>query len=189
MAHAFNMDCIFNIEDGRWQAWYDWLRQEGSRIIDCALEKGTSDTALAIEESCFEINFLLLGDAQIREINRDHRGKDKPTNVLSFPQFDTLDDLQSALMQYRDKNDYQHKKTFLLGDIVLSYDTIEREAEAASKTMRDHLAHMLVHGMLHLLGYDHQLDYEAQKMENLECEILDMFDIKSPYTISQSVAY
>lgn len=188
MARAFNTDHTFNIEDERWQPLLDWLEQDGRRITDCALEKGLYDTAYGFDNHSIETNFLLLDDAQMREINRDCRGKNAPTNVLSFPQFDTLDELHKTLTHYSDIDDGP-KKPLLLGDIVLSYDTIVREASEESITMRDHLGHMLVHGILHLLGYDHQLEAEAEAMERLECDILHAFGIESPYIRHKPMAY
>ena len=188
MAHTFKTDYAFNIEEESWQPWHNWLSHHGRRIMDHALEKALADTSEHIDNACFEINVLLIGDPQIRDINRAFRGKDTATNVLSFPQFDTPEELENALAQdCADENG--EDQTLLLGDIVLSYETIEQQAEAAPVTMHDHLAHMLVHGLLHLLSYDHQFDREAQEMESLECDILNAFGIKSPYTISRSMAY
>lgn len=106
-----------------------------------------------------EISIVLSDDAHIRTLNRDYRGKDKATNVLSFPQDDP----------------------FLLGDIILAIETITREAEEQNKSFNAHLTHMLVHGCLHLLGHDHEDDDEAQIMEDLEVRILKQLKIKNPY--------
>ncbi len=105
-----------------------------------------------------EITVVLADDAFVRGLNRDYRGKDKPTNVLSFP------------------GDIPH-----LGDIVLARETIEREAKEQGKTFRDHAAHLLVHGTLHLLGYDHMKAKEAEIMEALEIKILNKLAISNPY--------
>lgn len=188
MERVFNTDCQFNIEDERWLAWHDWLAGDGHALMDHALAMGIGDTIINTGNTCLEINVLLLDDAQMQAINRDYRGKDKPTNVLSFPQIESTDELQAALT-HADDHDEEQKKPFLLGDIVLSYETIQKQAENASKPMRDHLGHMLVHAILHLLGYDHEHAHEAQIMESLEGDILEAYGIKNPYTLHGAMAY
>jgi probable rRNA maturation factor len=107
----------------------------------------------------YELSIVLTGDAEIQELNKKWRGKDKPTNVLSFPQDEET----------------------LLGDIILSLQTIQAEATAQAKPFGDHLSHLTVHGLLHLLGYDHEEDSEAEEMEGLEIEICEGMGIKNPY--------
>ncbi|MBN1783554.1 MAG: rRNA maturation RNase YbeY [Alphaproteobacteria bacterium] len=97
-----------------------------------------------------EISFLLTDDATIQKLNKDYRGKDKPTNVLSFETEDAE----------------------MLGDVVLAFETIERES-AQEKSFEHHLTHLIAHGILHLIGYDHIEDSEAEIMEAKEDEILD----------------
>ena len=105
-----------------------------------------------------EIAIVLANDEEIRELNKQFRGKNKPTNVLSFP------------------NEEEP-----LGDVILSYDTIEREAEEQGKTFRDHAAHLIVHGVLHLLGFDHENARDAKKMEAIEVKLLSELGISNPY--------
>jgi len=112
-----------------------------------------------------EVGLLLADDETVRELNRTWRGQDKPTNVLSFP----------------DGSDVPSGAPRMLGDIVLAYGTVAAEAEAQGKTLEHHLVHLVVHGMLHLLGYDHENDREAEEMEGLETEILAGFGIADPY--------
>lgn len=109
-----------------------------------------------------EISIVLSDDAQVQILNRDYRGKDKPTNVLSFPQ----------------------EERGLLGDVVMSIDTLKREAAEQDKVLGDHIKHMLVHGCLHLLGHDHEEEEEAQLMEALEIKILAQLGVKNPYAIA-----
>ena len=112
-----------------------------------------------------EISLLLTDDAGIRELNRDWRDKDKPTNVLSFPA-----PVVPGIPGPRP-----------LGDIAVAYETVAREAEEERKTFEDHLTHLLVHGLLHLLGYDHELEAEAEIMEGLEVRALASLGIADPY--------
>lgn len=114
-----------------------------------------------------EVSVLLSDDVAIQALNRDWRGKDKPTNVLSFPASDNDGPVTGA--------------PEMLGDIAVAFETTAREAAEQDKTFADHLSHLLVHGMLHLLGFDHETDMQADEMEPLEIEILAGLGIDSPY--------
>ena len=128
--------------------------------------------ALALDGVAFlhgvEVTIVLTDDADIRALNKTHRGIDKATNVLSFPAY-APDEPQPPGVAAP------------LGDIVLAYETIAREAEAQGKAFTDHLTHLIIHGTLHLLGHDHEEDDEAEAMEALEVRILDGLGIKNPY--------
>ena len=113
------------------------------------------------------ISLLLTDDARIQVLNRIWRDKDKPTNVLSFP---------SGLDEEAGDD-----RPLLVGDIVIARETVVAEAAAEGKTVEVHLRHLLVHGFLHLLGYDHEIDGEAETMEALETEILAELGIADPY--------
>ena len=108
-------------------------------------------------------------DARVHELNRDYRGKDKPTNVLSFPQLDIDEEINADI-------------PVMLGDIILAFETTKREAVEQEKSFEAHMVHLVVHGMLHLLGYDHIDDDEAEVMEKLECDILDDLGYENPYS-------
>ena len=123
------------------------------------------------------VSVLLDDDARIRQINRDFRDQDKPTNVLSFP----------ASLDGEDDEDDEDDIVFL-GDIAIAFETVQAEAEAANIRLMDHLSHLFVHGVLHLLGYDHEDEIEADEMEALEVAILGTFSIASPYADSVPVA-
>jgi probable rRNA maturation factor len=112
-----------------------------------------------------EVSVLLTGDSGIRKLNRDWRGIDKPTNVLSFP----------AAAQKADKT------AALLGDIVIAFETLKAECEDEDRIFLHHLAHLTVHGFLHLLGYDHQTDSDADEMEGLESKIMSTMKMPDPY--------
>lgn len=109
---------------------------------------------------------VLASDAAVQQLNRDWRGRDVPTNVLSFP---------AAAMPAATG------EPPMLGDIVLAYETLVREAEAEGKPFAHHLAHLAVHGFLHLLGYDHLTEAEAAVMEDAERKILRRLQIPDPY--------
>jgi len=115
-----------------------------------------------------EISIVLADDAFVQNLNKTYRGKDKPTNVLSFPQTEP---------------DEAHDSFISLGDIIIAYETIAREALEQNKPLPDHYAHMLVHGCLHLLHHDHETDKEAEEMEAHEIAILSALNIKNPYQI------
>jgi len=111
-----------------------------------------------------EVAAMLCDDAAMRELNGRWRGRREPTNVLSFPAAQTGGD-----------------RNGMLGDIAIAYETTAREAQAESKPFADHLAHLAVHGFLHLLGYDHRAETEAGVMERLEASILARLGITDPY--------
>jgi len=112
-----------------------------------------------------ELSVVLTDDAGIRSINAAWRQMDKPTNVLSFPQAPPG----------------RVAKAPMLGDIILAYETLDREAIEAGRPLPQHLTHLTVHGLLHLFGYDHETDAEAEAMEAMEIAILARLGIESPY--------
>ena len=128
-----------------------------------AVVERAAQAALGTAEG--DIVVLLTDDAAVRELNGRFRDKDKPTNVLSFP---------------APENAFPH-----LGDIVLAYGVCATEAEAQGKTLADHLSHLVVHGVLHLLGRDHEDDAEAEEMEAEEREILAQIGVADPYIAEQ----
>jgi probable rRNA maturation factor len=156
-----NVTIDVNIEAGPWaQALPDAeaLAQQAVLAV-CAALDGVPDHS--------EVSILLTDDAHQRVLNRDWRGKDKPTNVLSFPG-DDFDDVPEGA-------------PLLLGDIAIAFETTTSEVQAQQKTLADHFSHLLVHGMLHLLGFDHETQDDADEMEPLEIEILEGLGVASPY--------
>lgn len=115
-----------------------------------------------------ELALLLSDDAHVKSVNQEWRKIDKPTNVLSFP---SVEPNKLARAPF-------------LGDIIIAYETVKREAEHDAKDFADHFAHLVVHGFLHLIGFDHQTDEDAKKMESLETRILAELDIPDPYADS-----
>jgi len=127
---------------------------------------------LDLPRNKFTVSVVLTDDAEVHKLNKEYRGKDKPTNVLSFPQHEDLHDILAA-------ND----NGFELGDIVLALETIKAEAKEQKKTFKNHAVHLMVHGMLHLCGYDHMTDEQAREMEALEIAVLQELKIKNPYAV------
>ena len=162
------------IADPRWRA----------RVPEApALLERATRAALACQPGGggpLEVSFLLAGDAELRRLNRDHRGQDKATNVLSFPVEDDEPEPGAPA-------DRAHAGPRLLGDVALALETLEREAAAQAKTLPDHVCHLAVHGVLHLLGYDHVADAEAARMERLEVRILTAMGVADPYAEPQGV--
>ena len=132
------------------------------RAIEIAASMVDANTADA------EVAVMLTDDAGIRTLNKNWRGIDKPTNVLSFP----------ALQPTGDAPDDMPR---MLGDIAIAYETTRREANEEDKPFEHHLSHLAVHGFLHLIGYDHENDNDAEAMEALEREILAHLGIPDPY--------
>lgn len=127
-------------------------------LIDPAVQAALSEV---IDPSKGELSVVLSNDAQVQQLNRDYRSKDVPTNVLSFP---------------------MPPDTGLMGDVVFARETIVREAAAQGKDFADHFVHLLVHGVLHLQGLDHQTDAQADDMEAREVRALARLSIDNPYT-------
>jgi probable rRNA maturation factor len=127
------------------------------------VRRAVAEAAAAVSTTGTELAIVLTDDSAIRQLNRLWRGIDAPTNVLSFPSKRTADEPPH------------------LGDVVLAFETIAREARAEGKPFAHHLAHLAVHGFLHLIGYDHDRDADAQTMEQTERKILRRLDIPDPY--------
>ena len=127
----------------------------------------TAAQGLCETPEAFEMSIVLDSDLAVQALNRDFRGKDAPTNVLSFPGYDG-----AALLPGQPAP---------LGDIILAHETLTREAGAQGKSLEQHLAHLLIHGFLHLLGYTHENDSEARIMEAKERAIMQQLGFPDPY--------
>lgn len=141
------------VEDNNWCSLAKNLRTQIRQAAKLVLSYGRTEPARP------ELTILLATDERVRTLNRQYRGKDKATNVLSFP---------AASGAY-------------LGDIAVAYGVTVDEAEKAGKPPVQHALHLVVHGVLHLLGYDHQAPKEAEAMESLETDILARMGIPDPY--------
>ncbi|AOF90908.1 rRNA maturation RNase YbeY [Sinorhizobium sp. RAC02] len=160
------LDIQISVEEGAWPS-EERLRATSERVL------GVAVGFLAREEKqpfpktgAPEVSLVFTNDAEIRGINAEWRSQDKPTNVLSFPAFPLTPGKMPGPM---------------LGDIIFAEETLTREAGELGKSFDDHLTHLLVHGFLHLFGYDHMDDEEAEKMEGLETRILAELGLSDPY--------
>ncbi|MDZ7588501.1 MAG: rRNA maturation RNase YbeY [Parasphingorhabdus sp.] len=153
-----------------WPTGYDWEKRAADAAV--AAFAVTPYGELAKTPFAVEISIKLSDDAEVQKLNAAYRGQDKPTNILSFPQVQR--DLLPALANSDDGE-------VLLGDMILAQQTIVREAAEKDTTLEAHVSHLLVHGTLHLLGYDHDTDYDAEAMEALEVTALATLGIANPY--------
>lgn len=157
---SLNIPSVFDAEliiaDHR---WLDLVTPDLRAVMTEAIS-----LCLAAAPQPAELSVLLADDATLADLNNTHRSKDAPTNVLSFPD---------------DDGD-------MIGDIAIAYETVMAEAEDQGKSPADHLLHLAVHGVLHLLGHDHEDDAEAEVMEQREISILDTVGIANPYQEAQA---
>jgi probable rRNA maturation factor len=145
-----------------------WREHAGAEtIVRRALSAAAAATRPLLPRAS-EVAVVLSDDAAVRALNREWRGHDQPTNVLSFPTYPPPRARHAAGLA-------------LLGDIVIAYETTLREAEEEKKAFDHHLTHLTVHGFLHLLGYDHESDGDAEAMEGLERAILARLGVPDPY--------
>ncbi|MEM1133242.1 MAG: rRNA maturation RNase YbeY [Pseudomonadota bacterium] len=143
--------------------------------IDSIAQKAAAAVAILIPESAnsrLSASLLLSDDCTVHKLNREWRDKDKPTNVLSFPML-SADELEDIAVD---------GPPILLGDIILAYETCQREADDKQIPLERHITHLIIHGMLHLLGYDHMNDAEADTMEALEIKALASLGLPDPYS-------
>lgn len=173
---GWKADVSIRIDDKRWNAAIADVDDFSIDAIRSALEEGDAGGFLPEGIEAFELSLLLTDDRQVQSLNRDFRGKDQATNVLSFAFFDdeTHPDIPGQPAQ--------------LGDIVIAFETTAREADERGIPLKDHLFHLCIHGVLHLLGYDHQDDDEAKEMEDLETAILAARGIKDPHLLTDGEA-
>jgi probable rRNA maturation factor len=152
------VDIDIFVEAGDWPA-----QAELRRLVDRAVTAAFAETGAS---GVSELSIVFSDDAHIQTLNAQWRGKDKPTNVLSFPAFPFAKGGPLPPM---------------LGDIVLAAETIAREAALEDKPLADHITHLVIHGLLHLLGHDHETGAEAEEMEAIERRALARLAIPDPY--------
>lgn len=151
---AVELDVIYEVEAENLPS-----AEQFQRWVETALQQAQGNVSLCIQ---------LVDSEDSQALNRDYRGKDKPTNVLSFPS---------------EIPDFVQLEQQPLGDLAICVEVVAREAQEQHKPVEHHWAHMVIHGCLHLLGYDHIEDEEAEQMEALERELLATLDIADPYLV------
>jgi probable rRNA maturation factor len=165
------LDIQISIEEGPWPSEAD-LQSLSERVLGSAAGFLKREEKQPFPKEAPEVSLVFTDDASIRAINAEWRSQDKPTNVLSFPAFPVTPGKNPGPM---------------LGDIILAHETLVREAADLGKPFDEHLSHLLVHGFLHLFGYDHLEDDEAERMESLETRILAGLGLSDPYGDSDPV--
>ena len=154
---------------GEWDPRLDWPALARSAVHAAVAHSRHADL------SDSEVSVKFTSDEEVRALNAQWRGKDKPTNVLSFP----------LAEQYELEQGDEEGPELMLGDIVLAHGVCEREAAEKKVSVEEHATHLIVHGTLHLLGYDHQDDGAAQDMESREVRALERLGIADPYLVTE----
>lgn len=165
------LDIQISVEEGPWPSEAE-LQSLSERVLGAAADFLGREEKQPFPKMPPEVSLVFTSDASIRAINAEWRGQDKPTNVLSFPAFPLAPGKLPGPM---------------LGDIILAQETLVREAQALGKPFDEHLSHLLVHGFLHLFGYDHMEENDAERMESLETRILAGLGLSDPYGDSDPV--
>ena len=175
---AERLDISFSLESGDWETAVADVERLTERAARAAFEAAEKPEILD-GDTPVEMSLVLADDALVQTLNRDYRDKDKPTNVLSFALLDDLDDTDESTDDVLARDEGM---PILIGDVILAFETVQREALEQGKSFEDHLTHLVIHGVLHLLGYDHQSDPDADRMERLETSILARLGIADPYS-------
>lgn len=172
-----NLEIDITVTSPHWDDLKFNAEEVVKEIVALTLEHAEKPPPLAKSQD-IEVSVVLSDDEEIRQLNRRYRGMDKSTNVLSFA---ALEGTETSITG--EVSSCAH-----LGDLVISYETLKREATENAISFKDHFIHLLVHGTLHLVGYDHEKDDEAEIMESLEISILQKLGIKNPYSVAKNVA-
>ncbi|MFA5592187.1 MAG: rRNA maturation RNase YbeY [Micavibrio sp.] len=173
MAAKYDADIDVTLADPAWTLSYLDVEQVARTAMEQAL--AMARWPKRIEGRAIEASIVLANDDLACVLNRTYRGIDKSTNVLSFASLDSDDPLPE-------------EGPCPIGDIILAYQTVDRESQEQGKFFKEHFIHLVVHGTLHLLGYDHQTEDEANIMESLEIRILEKMNIQNPYIDNFSMA-
>ncbi|MBP1858058.1 rRNA maturation RNase YbeY [Rhizobium herbae] len=165
------LDVQISVEEGPWPSEPE-LQKLSERVLGASAAFLQREEKQPFPKMPTELSLVFTDDASIRAINAEWRSQDKPTNVLSFPAFPLTPGKMPGPM---------------LGDIILAHETLVREADDLGKPFDAHFTHLLVHGFLHLFGYDHLDESDAERMENLETRILAGLGLSDPYGDSDPV--
>lgn len=164
-------DVFFEIEDKRWQdiAGVDaaLVFKVKEAVLDCVCK----DVDFLKLPKNFALNLVLSDNQTVQKLNKEFRGIDKPTNVLSFANID--DEFFDEILKNQDDIE--------LGDVIVAFEVMCEQASELEISLKDHFCHLWVHGMLHILGYDHMIEAERLEMEQKEIEVLSKLGIENPY--------
>lgn len=164
-------DIFLDIEDNRWTAAINDIAAVAEDVKSKVLQQVAEDIDFLNSDKTFYLNLCLSDDENVHKLNLEFRNQDKPTNVLSFANIDS-EDFDDML---------EFEQTIELGDIIIAYETMEREAKEQEVSFKNHFCHLWTHGILHILGYDHIKDNDREEMESHEIAILDKLGIENPY--------
>ena len=162
-----------DIASAKWKKSFANMQGKIEQAVACAFMNAKKPPAF--KRRAFDISVILTDDTNVKTLNKNYRGKNKPTNVLSFPQINLQQFRRTSL------DVFPARTAIPLGDIVLAFQTIRKECTEQEKTLENHVIHLIVHGTLHLLGYDHERLKDANAMEKLECDILESLGYPDPY--------
>ena len=154
--------------------WENIINKSFEKKLKLIVEQIIKNNKVLGFKNKFSISILFTGDKKINQLNKKFRKINSPTNVLSFPSMPIDINTNNFL-------DLDFNSSIFLGNIVISSDTLIKEANNEKKIEEDHLIHLFIHGVLHLLGYDHETSYDAKIMETLEIKILKCLNINNPY--------
>lgn len=180
MQNNLTLEIVY--QDPSWSALSDKLDRAFETVLSRAMGHDDVINALkgftASSKLGPEVTLVLANDECVQDLNAQYRGKNTPTNVLSFP----------LLVDIGTTHQAPEDESLILGDIILAYGTVHAEAEAQEKPFQHHSIHLALHGFLHLLGFDHQTESQARVMERLEIEILHEIGVENPYSQDNYVA-
>ena len=164
-------DVLTCVDDARWHKALSGLEKVVEACKNAVVENVQDDVCFLCEPKNFSINLNLSDDQTVQALNKEFRNMDQPTNVLSFANVDDpfFDDM------------FESQTDVELGDVIVAYETMLKQAEELNISLHDHFCHLWVHGMLHILGYDHIKEEERLQMEKKEIEILQTLNIENPY--------
>ncbi len=164
-------DVFIDVQDQRWVKEIASLENLAVQCKDFVLEEVINEVPFLSKSKNFSINLALSDDETVHLLNKQFRGQDKPTNVLSFANVD------DALFDQT----LEQEQDIELGDVIVAFETMRKEAKEEGVSLKDHFCHLWVHGMLHILGYDHIKEDERIEMEDKEIKILAKLKIANPY--------
>lgn len=160
-----------DVEDERWTAAVENIAAVVEQVKDAVIDRVAGEIDFLMPPRLFSVNLCLSNDEAVHKLNFEFRGIDKPTNVLSFANIDDPD--FEEVLECEDLVE--------LGDVIVAFETMQREAREQGISLHDHFCHLWVHGLLHILGYDHIEPEDAAEMEQRETEVLAGLGIDNPY--------